>query len=200
MFKRVALLSVLLSVSSLSYAALRVDGTVVQPYPHELIGATVESRFQIARESNPATQLAFGSATYVVAEGEVSSAAWGPSTDTARANAVKVPTGVVERLLPDGTTAREVVLTNATTQEGLSFSTRFAATQHRFVGEVRGQLNYSAGMEKLTFQGKDYQLPVVRQVHFEQPVVLGLNQFTVDGMIVEIDIAAKVDTLGGRQP
>lgn len=200
MLKRVILLSALLSVSSLSHAALRVDGMVVQPYPQELIGATVESRLQVVQEGQLATPIASGTNTYVVAEGEVSAAAWSPPVEVNKSQAVKVPTGVVERLLPDGTTSRQVILTDSSAQEGITFSTRFAATVDRFVGEVRGEINYATGTQTLTFEGKEYALPVVRQIHFEQPVVLGLNQFTVDGMVVEIDIAAKFETLGSKRP
>lgn len=198
MFKRAVLFSVMMSASALSHGALRVDGMVVQPYPHELIGATVESRIQVVRQSDPSAPLASATTMYVVAQGEVADAAWGKSTDADRTLPVKVPTGIIERLAADGTTSREVVLTESSTQEGLTFSTRFAATSERFVGEVRGQINYAISTETLEFHGKDYALPVVRQIHFEQPIVLGLNQFVIDGMIVEIDTAANMETLGGK--
>lgn len=199
MFNKSIALAALLALPMMSQAALRVDGIVVQPNPEELIGATVQVDVKVASEAQVASPLMSSSTTHTVSEGEIESASWGPTRDGNRSREVQVPSGVVEHLNPDGTTRKEVVLVPSSIREGIEYSVRFAATPHRFVGEVRGTLRLSVGTQSLTFQDQEYPLPVVRQIHFQQPVVLGLNRFVVEGLIVEFDVGAKSETLAGNR-
>ena len=199
MFKKSIALAALLALPLVSQAALRVDGVVVQPNPDELIGATVQVNVTVAHEAQVASPLMSSTATYTVVEGEVENAPWGPPRDSNQSREVQVLAGVIEHLNPDGTTRDEVILAPSSIQEGMEYSLRFAATAHRFVGEVKGTLRLSVGTRPLSFQEQDYPLPVVRQIHFNQPVVLGLNRFVVEGWIVEFDVGAKPETLAGNR-
>lgn len=199
MFKKSIALAALLALPLVSQAALRVDGVVVQPNPDELIGATVQVNVKVAHEAQVSSPLMSSDTTYTVAEGEVENAPWGPRKNAQRSRQVQIPAGVVEHLNPDGTTREEVVMAPSSVQEGLEYSVRFAATPHRFVGEVRGTLRLATGSRTLTFQDQEHSLPVVRQIHFQQPVVLGLNRFVVDGLMVEFDVGARSETLAGNR-
>lgn len=202
MTKRLAFLALLLTLPLAVQADLRVDGTVVHPHPSELVGATVVSRINIYKPAGAGADdsvlMTTADLSATVAAGSIDQAPWPVATEVTREQAYTLPAGLSERVDATGSLQTTVILEPTVQKTGVSLATRFAATPAQFAGQVRGEISYVVGSQQVEFRGKDYVVPTIRKAAFEQPVVLGLNRFIVDGMIVEVDIVAMTETLASN--